>query len=159
VTELREGRCGLQIPAGARDFLLFKTFVLSVRPTQSHSQWVLGFNTGGKTAGALITTHAQLVPTLRISRMSRTLFLICANKKRIRFVASRLRYQHKYKYISNFIFVIFTACIFLNALLSLSSLNDAYETNRGSRVIVIYCYYIFCVGSLAFIWERAGMDA
>jgi len=94
VTELRDGRCGLQIPAGARDFLLFKTSVLAVWPTQSHSQWVVGFNTAGKTAWALITTHVHLVPTWRISRRSGTLVLICASKKIIWFVASRLRYQH-----------------------------------------------------------------
>jgi hypothetical protein len=135
VAELQKGRWGLQIPAGARDFLLFETSVLAVRPTQSHSQCILGFNTAGKTAGALINTHSHLVSTLRI----------CASKKRIPFVASRLRYQHKYKYITNFIFVIFTVCIFLNTSLPLPSLNDAYENNRGSRVHCnILSLYILC---------------
>ena len=50
MTELRDGRYGLQIPSRARDFLLFEMSVLATRPTQSHSQWVLGFNTAGKTA-------------------------------------------------------------------------------------------------------------
>ena len=68
--------------SGARDFLIFRTSVLAVQPNQAHNQWVLGFNTVGKTAGALITIHAHLVPTLRISRMSRTLVLVCASKKK-----------------------------------------------------------------------------
>jgi len=135
----------------ARDFLLFKMSVLAVRHTQSHSQWVLGFNIVGKTAGALITIHAHHVPTLRISR---TLVLICPSKKKIRFVASRLRYQHKYKYIANFIFTIFTVCIFLNTLLLLPPLNDDYENNMGSRFHCnILLLYILCWVTCIYLGE------
>ena len=74
---LRDGRSGVRIPVGARDFSFLQNVRIGCVPPPSPPpaiQLASGFFPRGKAAGGgTLTTHLHLAPTLRMSRTVRLL--------------------------------------------------------------------------------------